>query len=261
MIVLLLMFKDDASMLSLCSLKKLFPFCVFFSAVAAIAAPELAPVSGFARSFLTGEKISDATITIVETGEKIKTNEKGQFGPINYPIGKKITLLFEKEGYKTTQSATIKVPAEGLTTPYDNISFQVPSTYVYYILSKLIGAKIDENNCHLTATITAYHKTLDDLPQGEANAIVTITPNVKEIPFYFDVFKSGPLKDKTYPFPTGITETSHDGGIAFFNLPPRAEPYILSAQKNGMNFSEAEFVCKPGIFINISPPRGPMVLK
>src|SRR5579864_9371731 len=86
-----------------------------------------APVSGFARSFIMGSIISNATVTILETGQKLKTDSKGHFGPIQYPIGKPITLTIEKWEYKTTQTATVIVPPEGLTGPYNNITFQVPS--------------------------------------------------------------------------------------------------------------------------------------
>ena len=218
----------------------------------------MAPVSGFAISFLTSEVIPSAKITVLETGQELYTDPRGHFGPINHPIGKPITLRLEKSGYITTQSGTFTVPKDGLIGPYDNITFQVPSNYVYYLLSKAVGAVEDPNSCHLTATIIAYHKTLDDLPQGEAGASVYLSPGVKDAPFYFDIFRSGPLKGKTYPFPTGITKTSDDGGIAYFNIPPRDEPYTLYAQKDGMTFNSVKFMCRKGAFINISPPGGPM---
>lgn len=218
-----------------------------------------APVSGFAISFLSGEAIPKATITILETGQKIETDNGGHFGPFNHPIGKPVTLMLEKSGYMTTQSATITVPKDGLITPYDNITFQVPSTYVYYLLSRAVGGKEDPNSCHVSSTIIKYHKTLNDIPQGEPGAVVSVTPYVKESPFYFDIFVKGPMKGKTYPFPTGLKTTSEDGGIAFFNLPPRDEPYKLTAQKDGVVFSEAQFMCRKGMFVNISPPNGPMV--
>ena len=225
------------------------------------AANNTAPVTGFARSFILGTPLSDATITVLETGQKIKTDKNGQFGPIEYPIGQAITLQFEKWNYKTTRSATIIVPKEGLTGPYHNITFQVPSVEAYYVLASIVGAKIDENSCHVTTTITAYQKTMDDDPQGEANAIAILSPDVNSVPFYFDIFDSGPLKGKTNPFTKGLTQTSLDGGVAFFNLPPRDEPYFLTAQKQGVIFNSAQFLCQKGVFINISPPQGPMVQK
>jgi hypothetical protein len=219
-----------------------------------------AKVSGFARAFLTGEAIADASITVLETGLIIKTDSSGRFGPFYHPIGKPVTLELSKFGYMTTQSGTILIPPEGLTSPYDNITFQVPTTTVYYLLASMIGATLDEKSCHVTATITAYHKTLDDLPQGEENAVVYLQPSIQPATFYFDIFKEGPLKDKTYPFPTGITKTSADGGVAFFNVPPRPEPYHIIAIKEGVQFTEAQFLCRAGKFINVSPPRGPMAL-
>ncbi|MFZ2316047.1 MAG: carboxypeptidase regulatory-like domain-containing protein [Gammaproteobacteria bacterium] len=220
-----------------------------------------APVSGFAREFIFGLAITSATVTILETGEQIKTDSKGKFGPFNYPVNKPITLILQKWGYKTTQTGTVVVPPTGLTGPYNNITFQVPSTHTFDLLAYIIGAKVDENSCHVVTTITGFQKTMDDVPQGEENAHVTLIPFVDEKPFYFDIFKSGPLKGKTNPFTRGLTQVSEDGGVAFFNLPPRDEPYRISAEKDGISFTTAEFMCHKGMFINISPPQGPMALK
>ncbi len=221
-----------------------------------------APVSGFARSFIMGSEISNATITIVETGEKIKTDDHGKFGPFDYPIGKPITLVLEKWDYHTTQSATIIVPPEGLTGPYNNITFQVPSREAYFLLSTIVGAKENPDACHVAVTITAYHKNMDDDPQGEADATVSLSaPHPEQSPFYFDIFQSGPLKGKTNPFTKGLTKTSDDGGVLLFNLPPQDKPYVISATKPGVLFTESQFLCRKGMFINISPPRGPMALK
>ena len=84
-------------------------------------APGMAPVSGFARSFILGSEISNATITILETGKKLQSDNHGKFGPFDYPIGKPITLVIEKWEYHTTQSPTVIVPPEGLTSPHKNL--------------------------------------------------------------------------------------------------------------------------------------------
>jgi len=226
-----------------------------------IAMVQTAPVSGFARSFIMGTEIANATITILETGEKIKTDKHGKFGPINYPIGKPITLQLEKWEYRTTQTGTFIVPKEGLNGPYNNITFQVPSIESYYLLSAIVGASEDPNSCHVAATITAYHKTLDDDPQGEADATVTLSARLPAPAFYFDIFQSGPLKGKTNPFTKGLKKTSEDGGLLIFNLPPQDRLYTISAEKAGVMFTQAQFWCRKGAFINLSPPQGPMVLK
>lgn len=239
--------------MSLCSLTTLNSF--------ATTEMKTAPVSGFARSFLLNVPIPNAKITVLETGLQITTDKQGHFGPILYPVGKTITFVLQKWGYKTTQSETVVVPADGLTGPYRNMTFQVPSIESYYLLAAIIGAKIDENACHVATTIIAHHKTLDDLPQGEADAEVTLIPANKDRPFYFDLFETGPFKHKTNPFTRNLVKTSLDGGVAFFNLPPRNKPYTISAKKNGLSFSKAQFLCRKGMFINISPPRGPMVVQ
>lgn len=236
------------------------PITTLLLLASTLAYAETAPVSGFARSFLLSKPLSNATITVVETGKTYTTDKDGHFGPFEYPVGKSITLQFDKWGYKTTQSGTFVVPKEGLNGTYDNITFQIPSIESYYLLANIIGAKIDEGSCHFTTTVIQYHKTMDDIPQGEDHAVMQLKPQVSEQPFYFGIYESGPLKDKTNPFERGLRETSKDGGVAFFNLPPRAEPYVVTAEKNGVKFTTAKFTCKPGVFINISPPSGPMVV-
>ena len=215
-----------------------------------LAAPsKTAQVSGFARSFILDTPIADATITILETGAQVTTDQNGHFGPFAYPVGKPITLELEKFQYKTTQSATVIVPPEGLVGRLNNITFQVPSIESYYLLATVIGGKEDPTSCHLATTITAFHKTMEDCPQGEAGATISISPRVNETPFYFDIFKQGPLKDKTNPFAKGLRQTSEDGGVLLFNLPPREKPYIITAQKNGMVFAR-QFIYKVRLLIS-----------
>lgn len=223
--------------------------------------PSTAPVSGYARSFILGTKIANAKITILETGQTLKTDAHGQFGPFQYPVGKPLTLLFKKWGYKTTQSGTVIVPKEGLTGTYHNITFQIPSIASFYFLDAVIGGKLESDKCHVVTTITAQGKTLEDEPQGEPYAQILITPHnqISEKPFYFDVFKRGPLKNKTNPFTRNLTFTSEDGGAGFFNLTPSDQPYTITAIKNGVRFSEVQFICRKDAFINISPPQGPHV--
>ena len=228
-------------------------------AIAGLAHKQTAPVSGFARSFLTSNPISDATITILENGYQFTTDNNGRFGPFQWPVGESITLILEKKGYQTTQTATIVVPPEGLDKPLANISFQVPSNFAVTLFSYAMWVTIDKNACQVTATITAHNKTLDDIPQGEPGAVAILSPDPQVKPFYFSIFENGPLKDKTNPFNHTLIETSDDGGVAFVNVPPSDHPYTLLAVKAGVTFSEVKFIARKGAFINLSPPRGPMV--
>lgn len=223
--------------------------------------PDTAPVSGFARSFLLNRAISNASITILETGQQLTTDNQGHFGPIAYPIGKSITLEFKKWGYKTTQSGTFIVPPEGMADPLHNITFQVPSMATFYLFATIIGAKFDDEKCHVVTTVLANGRTLDDPRQGEANAKITLSPYINETPFYFDLFADGLFKNKTNPFTKGLTTVTEDGGVGFINLPVSDTPYTLSAEKAGVTFSSVKFLCRKGAFINISPPSGPMALQ
>src|SRR5215216_2363885 len=98
-----------------------------------------APVSGFAKSFLTSKPLIDASITILENGQQLKTNREGRFGPFQYPIGADITLILEKNGFRTTQTATLTVPVEGFIGLFDEISFQVPSHFAYNLFLHALG--------------------------------------------------------------------------------------------------------------------------
>lgn len=223
-------------------------------------AAALAPVSGYAHSFVTSSPLPHALITILETGQRIETDEQGNFGPFYYPVGKPLTMEFTKTGYKTTQSGTYIVPPEGLNTPDNNITFQIPSLVSFYLLKTVIGVSLDDDACHVVTTITAPHKLLSDCPHGIAGAQLMLSPSVAQSPYYFGVFSTGPMSCKTNPFAKHLQETTEDGGAGFANVPPRAEPYTLSAVKSGERFTSVQFICRRGAFINISPPRGPKVL-
>ncbi|STX51005.1 Uncharacterised protein [Legionella busanensis] len=221
-------------------------------------------ISGFARSFLSEKPIADATITVLEDENlKFKTDSKGLFGPFEWPVGQPLTLVFEKpgtfwSGYKTTQTATLIVPPEGInnTNFLKNISFQVPSNIAYKFFSLAMGIKEDPNACQIAATITPPNKTLDDLPQGIEGVTVTLSPAINAKPFYFGIL---PITQKTNPFSRKLTATSLDGGIAFPNIPPGN--YILEAQKDGITFSKVNIKARNGILVNASPPFGPTMLQ
>jgi hypothetical protein len=152
------------------------------------------------------------------------------------------------------------VPPEGMMGSLHNITFQVPSIATFYLFATIIGAKFDDEKCHVVTTVLANGRTLDSPRQGEPNAKVTLSPFINETPFYFDLFKGGLFKNKTNPFTKGLTAVTEDGGVGFINLPVSDIPYSLSAEKAGVTFSTVKFLCRKGAFINISPPGGPMAL-
>jgi hypothetical protein len=218
-----------------------------------------APVSGFAREFVSSHPIPDATVVVLETGQEFHTDQAGKYS-FTYPVGARLTLQLLKAGFEPTQTDTVTVPAGGLTGAHDNITFQALFVPEYELLQSIIGMHPEPGTCHVATTIAARGKTMDDDPQGEPAARMVLSPATTARVFYFSVFKDrGPLADKTNPFVRTLDASSLDGGAVVFNLPPRDEPYTLSAEKAGLRFSQAKIWCRPDSFINVSPPRGPTV--
>lgn len=223
-----------------------------------VAASE-ATVSGFAREFVTGHPIPDATIVALETGRELRTDRDGRYS-LTYPVGGRLTLQLRKDGFEPLQTETAVVPAGGLTGPHDNITFQALLVPEYKLFQGAIGMRAQPGMCHVVTTIAAYNKTMDDDRQGEPGAHLSISPAASDQVFYFAIFKDrGPLANKTNPFVRTLQEASYDGGAIVANLPPREDLYTLTAVKEGVRFSAAKIWCRPGSLINVSPPRGPTV--
>ncbi len=220
---------------------------------------QTALVSGFARSFVSGNAISGGLVWPLGAKEKgVYTDSEGKFS-IEWPIGQPITLVFEKPGsywtgYKTTQSATLIVPPEGINDKnyLKNVSFQVPSEMAYSFIQWATGFTPTPGKGHVAATVTPPNMTLDDIPQGVEGVKVRLSPAVESTPFYFGIF---PLTHKTNPFDRSLTSTSLDGGILFANVPPGE--YELYAEKEGYVFSSVHINVRADVLINASPPNGP----
>ncbi len=220
---------------------------------------ETALVSGVAHSYATGWPIEGAMVTTIEDKAiKLTTDSSGRFGPFEYPIGRPMTLIFEKpgslwSGYKTTQTSTMIVPSEGFNNEdyLKNITFQVPSNIVYKFLFWAMGVTENPELCQIATTVTALNKTIEDVPQGIAGVTVEITPKIDNQPFYFGTV---PIFNITNPFVRTLNATTVDGGVAFLNVPEGE--YILEAKKEGMIFSQVEIHARKGILVNASPQHG-----
>lgn len=226
-------------------------------------------VTGYAQAFVGDTPVSNANIKILETGETTTTDAQGHFAFCSLPQ-QRITLELSKQSfffwnnYQTTQSMTGIVPPQGITTPPEQITLQVPRQYTFAVLKKLLSDKhhltLEKDRCNVAATITAFNKTLADDPQGEPGAKVLLWHNHKLInnppAIYFGIFHK-----KTNPWQTMLTTTSEDGGVILYNLTPSEQLYSMSAIKTGKKISTVNFWCRPGAFINLSPPYGPRVLQ
>eukprot|EP01130_Rhizamoeba_saxonica_P001207 TRINITY_DN1110_c0_g1_i3.p1 TRINITY_DN1110_c0_g1~~TRINITY_DN1110_c0_g1_i3.p1 ORF type:complete len:183 (-),score=39.25 TRINITY_DN1110_c0_g1_i3:178-726(-) len=174
-------------------------------------------------------------------------------------VGQKLTLIMEHSFYMTLQLPTLTVPEEGFVGEHHEITFQCLNYLVYYTFEAILVAETGEypqsDACTIITTVTAYGKTINDDPQGEANATITMVPKgTTELPYYLGIWRG-----KTNPFVHG-TSTSLDGGVVIFNVKPREEPYILSATKENVKFNAIEIKCRKGGLVNASPPHGPIVI-
>lgn len=227
-------------------------------------------VLGFAQSFIGDRAIKKALIKRLDNKQQYQTDQQGKFHFCVKP-GTKLTLSIHKssflpwKNYKDTQTGTYIVSKHGLVGPFNNVTFQVPLMSTYHLLKAIIveerGISLDPSKCNVVTTVTAYHKTLNDDPQGEPGAVIVLRHlgklvHLKNKPFYFGI-----MKGKTNPFTPNLKQTSLDGGVLIYNLRPSKIPYEITAKKSGVRFNRRFFLCQAGEFINLSPPNGPMVQK
>lgn len=218
-----------------------------------------APVSGFARSFVSSAPIPNATITILEDETfQCQTDNEGRFGPIMWTVGTPITFRLEKNGswwsgYRTTQTATLIVPPEGIHNDHyvKNVSFQVVSNMAFSCISWGMGRVEIAETGQIAVTVTPPGITMDDIPQGEPDVEVSLEPDPGVRPFYLGIV---PWFHKTNFL--GCQQqraTTHDGGVIFPNIPPGV--YKVTARK-GDRVAEIEVSVSEGVITNASPPIG-----
>lgn len=220
-------------------------------------------VHGYARSFAGIHRIRNAKITHLESGRFKITDQKGRFS-FCLKEGESASFQFEKKFYKTIQTRNYEVDDDGLWGLDEEVTFQIPGVFVYNLLKSVIYAygypRMKPGTCNLIATITAYNKTLHDTPQGEAGAKLKVYYDGKELKNY-KVLYYGAIGNKTNPFKIKENYTSVDGGALVQNLPPKEKPYWVTAEKAGLKFSKASFICRSDGMVNLSPPHGPRVLE
>ncbi len=238
----------------------LFISAILFSSLVS-AETQMATVTGDTEKVLASRKpIANVDLTILESGETFKSDDNGKFS-FNWPVGKSVTLIAKKAGFRTIQTATFTVPAEGLSGPHHSIGIEMFDQPTFLFIALVMGKLIDESKCHVFTMISGYNKTLDDLPQGEPDSTIVLTPAASAEPYYFDIFKEGPFKDNINPFTKGLTKTSAAGDVVIANLEPSETPYTVTANKAGVIFSEAKFICSKGMFVEINTPNSPSVQK
>ncbi len=248
--------------------------------------PGCLPVTGFAQRL--GSITNLANVNVIPVSYEnflacnpglvnMRTSAQGTYG-FCYPAGKKITVIFEKSGYQTSQSATIDLGYKGRQAIglYHNISYQAINSSLlrftemvvqYSLLTPPVVTQLDPEKCQVVITVTKFHKTLYDSPQGEPGVVVSLVPEGNkqntDHAYYDKLFYFRELLGKTLPI-GGLKKTSKDGGVMILNLKPGH--YHVLGHKSGVTFRPLSFTCDPGlwkklapekqVFINLSPPQG-----
>lgn len=225
-------------------------------------------VTVWAKQYENSKPIADADIIDMSTGEKWHTDKNG-YAQLHVEPGRVLTLKFNKASFPVVQTATVKVPEEGLSGDDHEITLQVPGKKLYHALRTVLG-KPKKGTHHVVTTVSALGKNLHtDL--GEAGVSVTLKSTDGKTVHAGDVYLGTMLGKTEWLRPIATARipglkrfrhksTSHDGGAMFLNVPPG--DYIMEAHKKGVLFSTSRVTVRKDSpeLINISPPHSPHVL-
>jgi hypothetical protein len=204
-------------------------------------------VSGDAFDFTMGidHGVANAHVFVLESPTLTTTTDAaGHFVISNVPVGSDVSLVMEHPDFILIQTATIEVPAGGLS----RVTFQAVMPNVRDALAASLSVTIDDTRCQMVTTVTRIGRSVyDPGAHGEAGVTVTIDPPLPAT--------SGPVYFNSSVFPdASLTETSDDGGVLFTNVP--VGTYTWTATKAGATFAQVRMDCRAGVLVNASPPWG-----
>lgn len=212
------------------------------------------PVSGFVVAFTQdGGRIDGATVHVVEHPDiRVTTDDDGRFDLGELPRGELLTFELSHPDYVPIRTGTFLMghPDDGGDALTD-LSFQVPSPEIYELMEQAAELSSLNTRCQIATTVTRRGKDLHGSgTHGEPGATATLTPAESETgPIYFDLVQAGLI----WPAPE-LTETSHDGGVLWGNVPPG--DYLMQGFKDGAEIRPVKIRCAAGYLMNASPSWG-----
>lgn len=194
-----------------------------------------------------GPRVANAKVSILELPERtFTTGTDAHFKFEQIEVGSEVTLVVEAAGYKTTQTATLKVGAKGINP----LPIQLVSEGNYTLLAGLLAPPEPELDkyCGIATTVARMGGGLyAHLRQGLPGVSLSISPTLSHTtgPFYFN---ENAQPDRV------TTATTIDGGGLFYRVPPG--DYTLSASRDGLVFNTVKLKCRAGFIVNAGPPLG-----
>jgi hypothetical protein len=177
------------------------------------------------------------------------TEQDGSFRVEGLFAGDEMALVLTFDDYFPTQTATLVLPERGIA----DVSIQTPPGIVAWALAAVLRTDLDPDLCQIAATVSPPGG--GPYSEGVPGARVRIDPPLPADhgPFYFLYFDIPGLPVIDLPI-RGLDATTDDGGVVFVNVPPGR--YVLTAEKEGTEFTPATIDCRPGVLVNASPPHG-----
>jgi len=195
--------------------------------------------------------LPDAEISVVERPDipAATTDDQGRFSFDDLIVGDELTIVSSHRDFYPTQSATLRLTEEII----DDFHLQVPPRPIVWALALVLFETVDPDMCQISSTVTEAGG--NPFSTGITGATVTLDPPLPRWhgPFYFKIFElpNGTIIDIPV---RSLTETTGDGGVVYINVPPG--DYLLSAHKEGTEFTSAYLKCRPGVLVNAAPPHG-----
>lgn len=213
--------------------------------------PEWVTISGIAFEFGPSPvRIPDVRVFIAEVPAiETVTDDQGAY-VLQVPDGRSVTPVAETNGFPRMHLQTFLTEGQDLT----DVNFQLVPEVIFDMFAAVLETEPDPDRCQISTTVNVaairgltFEEFVAYGPHGVEGATAGSEPAIDPAcgPVYFD--------ERTFPDKT-LTETTIDGGVVWFNVPPGV--YAIRAEHPTLEFSTFVATCEPGRFINAGPPWG-----